>query len=169
MEMEINRESFRVISREFGYKVDALRRHKTNHLVVDLAAVKQAQDDARRRAAEEAHAKELENARAEVAGSMAARLENAASFLDQLREVRSKAASLLDRAESAQDLKAAGTLLRELREQIKLWAELEGKLAAQPQINILVNPQWIELRTLILNALEPYPEAREAVVHAIRK
>ncbi len=97
---------------------------------------------------------------------------NADNLLDQLKTAREKALSFLGKAENAGDTRAYGppsNYLREIREQIKLWAELEGKLAAQPQINILVNPQWIELRTLILNALEPYPEAREAVVHAIRK
>jgi hypothetical protein len=57
--------------------------------------------------------------------------------------------------------------LKEIREQLKFIAELEGKLSSQPQITIINNPQWVELRTLIIGALEPYPEAREAVVHAI--
>jgi len=35
-----------------------------------------------------------------------------------------------------------------------------GRLSAQPQVNILINPQWIELRTMIIKALEPYPELR---------
>jgi hypothetical protein len=64
---------------------------------------------------------------------------------------------------------APSNYLREIREQVKLWAELEGRLATQPQINILVNPQWVELRTTIIKALEPYPEAREAIVNAIRE
>jgi hypothetical protein len=59
--------------------------------------------------------------------------------------------------------------LKEFREYVRLMAELSGKLAAQPQITIINNPQWVELRTLIITALEPYPEAREAVVHAIRQ
>jgi hypothetical protein len=28
-------------------------------------------------------------------------------------------------------------------------AEFEGRLAIQPQINVLINPQWIELRAMI--------------------
>jgi hypothetical protein len=97
---------------------------------------------------------------------------NADSLLDQLKDAREKTLSLLDKAEQAGDTRIYGppvAYLREIREQVKLMAELEGRLAAQPQINILVNPQWVELRTLIINALEPYPEAREAVVHAIRE
>ena len=65
-------------------------------------------------------------------------------------------------------MKAAGTFLRELREQIRLMAELEGKISQQPQVTIINNPEWIELRTVIIQALDPYPEAKEALVNAIR-
>lgn len=96
---------------------------------------------------------------------------NADSLLDQLKEIREKALSLLDKAEQAGNTKIYGppsAYLKEIREQIKLMAELEGRLASQPQINITVNAEWIELRTLIVTALDPYPQAKEAVVNAIR-
>jgi len=166
---EINGESFRRISSNFGYSATALRRHLADHLAVDLAAVRQAREDAKAQALAAEHAKEIEVIKSDMANSTAARLENAASFFDQLREVRRKAATLLDQAEATQDLRAAGTLLKELREQIRLMAELEGKLASQPQINILINPQWIELRTQIITALEPFPQAKEAILRAIRE
>ncbi len=51
---------------------------------------------------------------------------------------------------------------------IELYAKVQGLIKDQPTINILVNPQWVELRTLIIQSLEPFPEAKEAVVHAIR-
>jgi len=165
--MEISHETYHTISHEFGFSVDALKRHKAKHLTVDLAGVKAAMEQARDEALEQARQKELEEAKTEIKQGMAARLENAASFFDQLKEVRAKAASLLDQAEEAEDLRAAGTFLKELREQIRLWAELEGKLAAQPQITINNNPEWIELRTLILTALDDHPQAKEAVVLAI--
>jgi len=50
----------------------------------------------------------------------------------------------------------------------RLMAELEGKISSQPQITIINNPEWVELRTVIITALDPYPQAREAVVNAIR-
>ncbi|OPY55268.1 MAG: hypothetical protein A4E48_00122 [Methanosaeta sp. PtaU1.Bin060] len=96
---------------------------------------------------------------------------NADSLLDQLKDAREKALSLLDKAEAAGNTKVYGppsAYLKEIREQIKLLAELEGRLASQPQINIINNPQWIELRTLIVTALDPFPQAKEAVVNAIR-
>ena len=173
LEMELSGETFRKISHDFGYSEYSLRRHKENHLVIDLATVKVAKEEARRKAEAEVQARETEKALAEVKTEvqtgMAERLENAANFLDQLKEVRNKAATLLELAEEAEDLRAAGTLLRELREQIRLWAELEKKMAENPpQVSITLNPEWIELRTTILYALDPYPEAKLAIVRAIR-
>ncbi|MFZ3133955.1 hypothetical protein [Methanothrix sp.] len=95
---------------------------------------------------------------------------NGDSLLDELKKAQERAYSLLDKAEAAANTKIYGApvaYLREIREQLKFIAELEGKLSSQPQITIINNPQWIELRTLIITALEPYPEAREAVVHAL--
>lgn len=166
LEMDISGESYRKISHDFGYSADALRRHKENHLSKELSDIKKAMEEAREKALDEAKERELEDIKTKAAGSMASKLEAAGSFFDQLNEIRKKAADLVDRADEAKDLRAAGVFLRELREQIRLWAELEGKIKA-PQIVLVNNPEWVELRTLIINALEPYPEAREAVANAI--
>ena len=170
--MDLTGETYRSISQDCPYSEDALRRHKTNHIIADVGDVREAMIRAREAALEEARLRELETVRDEVVAEakegMAARLETCATFLDQLQAVRDKAANLLDQAEASYDLRAAGTFLRELREQIRLMAELEGRLAAQPQITIINNPEWVELRTVIITALDPFPQAREAVVNAIR-
>ena len=172
LNMELSGESFRTISLDTGYSESALKRHKSNHLGQDLQDIRAVMQQARIEALEEAKAREREEVKGEIAAeareTTAARLENAASFIDQLREVRDKAANLLDQAEASDDLRAAGIFLKELREQIRLMAELEGKISNQPQITIINSPEWVELRTVIIQALDGYPEAREAVVHAIR-
>jgi len=97
---------------------------------------------------------------------------NGDSLLTQLQEARTRALSLLDKAEDAQDTKVYGPpvgYLREIREQLKFIAELEGRIAAQPQVNIMVSAEWVEVRTQILVALDPYPEARQAVANALHK
>ncbi|MCX8207414.1 MAG: hypothetical protein N3G75_06240 [Methanothrix sp.] len=77
---------------------------------------------------------------------------------------------MLDIAEKAGDTRSWPGFLRELREQIKLLAELEGRISSQPQVNVLINnPEWVQIRTEIINALDPYPEAREAVINAISR
>ena len=136
-------DSYRDLARQFGLSKDALARHKESHIPTELLKSNDIQ----------------EIAKADV-------------LLVQLEEIREKTLSLLDKAERAADTRVYGApvaYLREVREQIKLLAELEGRLASQPQITIINNPQWIVLRTQIITALEPYPEAREAVIHAIRE
>jgi hypothetical protein len=169
--MEFSGETFRGISLEFAYSEDSLRRHKANHLAEDLQAVRVAMEAAREEALAEAKAREKEKIgeeAIEVAKTgMVARLDNAATFIDQLNEVKRKAAELLDKAETSNDLKTAALYIRELREQLRLAAELEGRLATQPQINVLVNPEWIELKALIISTLKPYPEAYEALIDAL--
>jgi len=173
LEKDLTGESFRRIVEDFGYSETALRRHLENHIAADLGDIKAIMEQARIEALEEAKTKEREDLREEVASaakdSMAARLENAASFIDQLNEVRARAANLLDQAEASDNLRAAGVFLRELREQIRLMAELEGKISSQPQLTIINNPEWVELRTLIITALDDFPEARQAVTDAIRR
>ena len=171
LNMEISKESFRQLSSTYLIHESSLRRHKKNCLGPELIKVQQAVKEAKAEALAEvkakAKAKTVADIGSEAKVGMAARLENASCFLDQIKEVRTKAANLLDQAEASMDLKAAGTFLKELREQIRLMAELEGKLAAQPQVTIINNPEWIEIRTIILQSLDPYPEAKEAMIVAI--
>lgn len=130
------------ISREFAVSEDALQRHKDKCIIKSLIASPNTKD-----------------------------VINGDNLLDQLQKARDKAIELLDMAIAAGDTKVYGApsnYLREIREQIKLWAELEGRLASQPQITIINNPEWIELRTKILVALDPYPQAKGALVRAIR-
>ena len=40
----------------------------------------------------------------------------------------------------------------------------------QNTVNVLVaSPEWLNLRSIITRALQPFPEAREAVVEALRE
>lgn len=173
LEMDVTGETYRLLSSEYGYSEKALARHKQNHLTVDLAAAKQAVEEAKaeavRKAQEEMKKAVVEGVKVLASDCMAARMENATNYLDQIREIRRSAAEFLDKAEQADDLRAGAVYLRELREQIRLWAELDGKIASQPTVNIMIDPQWIELRTKIVTALEPYPAAKEAVIDAIKK
>jgi len=107
-----------------------------------------------------------------LAASDIAVVANGDTLLNQLQEARARALSLLYKAEDAQDTKVYGPpvgYLREIREQLKFIAELEGRIAAQPQVNIMVSAEWVETRTQILVALDPYPEARLAVANALHK
>ena len=169
LEMDLNGEAYRTISHDFGYSVDSLKRHKANHLTVDLGDVRAEMERAKKEALQEVHDKELDEIKANAAKGTKARLNSATSFFDQLQEIRNTAADLLDKAEEAADTKIYGSpsnYLRELRELIRLTAELQGSIPTE--VNLTLDPQWIELRTLIANALEDHPQAQEAVLAAIR-
>jgi hypothetical protein len=57
--------------------------------------------------------------------------------------------------------------IREARGNLELLARLLGELESSPTVNLVVSPAFIELRTRILRALEPYAEARRAVTAAL--
>ena len=131
---------------------DALFRHKASHLPVVLARAQQDRQQARA---------------ADLAGQAAAREEqervHAIDIVKQLRAINGAALRVLNDAIGAGDrevvLKAAATILR----QIELQAKLLGELDERPQVNVLVTSEWVSVRTALLAALGPFPEARVAV------
>jgi len=87
--------------------------------------------------------------------------------VEQIRCIQARTLAVLDEVESKGDHALFFKGIREVRENAKLSAELVGKLATQPTINVLVLPEWLTLRERIVAALRPYPEALEAVRNAI--
>lgn len=89
------------------------------------------------------------------------------SLLDQLKQLQQKALELLDKAEAAGDLRTALQGVREAKGCLELLAKLQGELAQEGSINIVLSPSWVSLRTVILRTLEPYPEARLKIAQAL--
>jgi hypothetical protein len=89
----------------------------------------------------------------------------AVDLLQELKELRTKAMSLLLLAERAGDIRTALTGIREVRATLELLAEVEGQLARHPTVNILaVSADWLVVRQAIMAALSPHAEAKRAVV-----
>ena len=130
-------ESYRAIARRFGLSKDAIRRHR-DHIPSQLARAVEAEEAAR-----------------------------ADDLLGQVQELRDRALRILERAERSQDLQTALRAIREARQCVELLAKLAGELSEAPQVNILLSPQWAEIRRTILVALEPFPEARAAVAEVL--
>lgn len=145
---EINRlllcsDSYRDIARRFNLSKDALARHKESHIPELLS--------------------KSSNLKAEVESTQGNQT------LAEVRELKVRALEILEDAQGAGDLKTALMGIREARGCLELCLKAEGQIKDSTQITIINNPEWVELRTLIIMALEPYPEAKEAVVHAIRQ
>ena len=165
--------SYRDIAGQFGLSKTAISRHK-DHIGTDLRDVREVMVRAREEALSQIKAEEvetLETVKAEIITeareSIASRLELCKDHFGQLRVLRERAALALETAEMAEDVKVALLAIKELRELVRLWGELEGKLQSQPTVNVLISPQWLELRTIIVSALRPHPEALEAVLAAL--
>ena len=130
--------SYRDISGQFGVASSALGRHVKNHLVATLAAARDAQ-----------------------------RVANGDDLLDQVADLQRQAQEIKDKALETEDLKTALVGIRELVRIVTLLAKLRGELNTNPVVNVLVSPGWTAARTALMRALEPYPDARAAVVAAL--
>jgi hypothetical protein len=116
----------------------AVRRHKANHLPAKLVMAQQAEEVA-----------------------------EAGDLLDQVRDLQARTLAILEAAEETSQHRTALAAIREARSNLELLAKLLGELDDRPQINVLISPEWLELRAVIVGALEPHSEARGAVLAAI--
>ena len=131
-------EPYRVIAQRYAASPDAVCRQKIDHIPPTLAKATEAKETA-----------------------------IADDLLGQVKALRNKSISILQKAEEAGDLRTALLGIREARSCIELLAEMEGEINRNPQINVLVAPEWIEVRTVLLRALQSHPEARQAVAAAL--
>jgi hypothetical protein len=116
----------------------AVQRHKENHIPETMAKAKEAQEVA-----------------------------HGADLLQNVRKLQNKAIQLLLKAEADGDYRTALAGIREARGCLELLAKLVGELSDAPTVNITISPQWVELRTVIVQALSEYPAARLAVAQAL--
>ncbi|MBM3189371.1 MAG: hypothetical protein FJZ90_11695 [Chloroflexi bacterium] len=132
--------SLREIASLFAVSQSAVRRHKTRHLPVTLAA-------------------------AEAAAEAVVRSDD---LLGKVAQLEADAHRIKKKAEESQDYRTALQGVRELVRIVELLARLRGELDERAQVNILVvSPEWLSLRARILQTLEPYPEARNALAVAL--
>lgn len=131
-------EPLRNIAERFATSTTSLARHKAAHLPRTLA---------------EAH-QEVKAAHSD-------------DLLGQIETLQQKTLSILSKAEAMNDHVIALKAIGEARRNLELLAELTHELNRNPQVNILLSPDWVRLRSLILNALLPYPEARQRVAAAL--
>jgi len=128
------------ISSLFGVSESAVRRHKANHLPAKLVMAQTAEEIAQ-----------------------------ADDLLSQVRDLQGRALAILDKAEDAGELRTALSAIREARGNLELLAKLLGELDERPVVNLNVSPEWLELRAVIIGALEPHPDARGAVLRALEQ
>jgi hypothetical protein len=137
-EVLISGAPYRSVAKQFELSESAVYRHKTEHLPAHLL---------RARGAEE--------------------VAQADDLLDQVRNLQAHALDILERAEKAGDLRAALAAISQARGNLELLGKLAGELDERPVTNISITAEWLKLRAVIVDALNPYSEARGAVLRAL--
>jgi hypothetical protein len=129
------------IAQDFALSYDALYRHvKANHHIREVTAI-----------------------------PTSAELATSEDIYREIENWHTEAKDLQRTAKDNGDIKLALLGLEKALKCLELMLKIHGQLPEGPQITIINNPEWVELRTLIIGALDPYPEAKGAVVDAIRK
>jgi transposase-like protein len=131
-------ESIRNVAKQYGLGESSVFRHKRDHISSVL-----------------------------VRAQEAVQIAQADSLLDQVKSLQTKALALLEQAEAAGDLRTALAGIREARACLELLAKLQGELAQEGTINVTLSPEWLSLRTVILQTLDPWPQARLAIAEAV--
>ena len=140
---EINRlllcsDSYRDIARQFGLSKDALARHKEGHIPELLSKSNDINE-----------------------------IINADSLLKSIQEESNTVRSLRDQAIAGGDIELALKAVDRALRCVDLCAKVRGIISDQPQVNVLVLPEWLALKGVIVEALRPHPQALEAVFNAL--
>lgn len=134
-------ESNVAIAAKFGVTERSLRRHAETHLPKALVKAQEAREVAQ-----------------------------ADDLLAQVKRLQIVTMNILRIAYDAQDLRTALQAVGQARQNLELVGRIVGELEAERvQVAVLVqSPDWQRVRGMILDALAPYPDARLAVVEALK-
>jgi transposase-like protein len=129
---------YRSVAKRFGLSESAVYRHKTEHLPAHMLKAREVEETAR-----------------------------ADDLLEQVRNLQTHALVILERAEKSGDLRTALAAISQARGNLELLGKLAGELDERPVVNLNISSEWLELRTVIVGALEPHPAAHKAVLRAL--
>jgi hypothetical protein len=135
-------DAFRNIAERFSVSLGALTRHKEAHLSQRMAEVA------------------ARNAEADI--------RTAIDVVAQLKAINGASLSILEDARAAKDGTLALQAIDRIQKQIELQARLIDLIRDGDTINVVISPQWMEIRTVILTALQPYPDADRAVANGLQ-
>jgi hypothetical protein len=145
-----------VVARKFGLRRSSVAGHKKRH--IDQAVARRLKAKALRLAS----AEDLEELRADEAQNL----------LLRVAHTRARINKVLDAAEKEGDYRAVIAAFKPLHDNYALTGKLVGELAqGQTVINncLTLSPDYLRLRSLLIDCLRPYPAARIAVTKALRQ
>lgn len=130
----VNGSGLRDIAGRFNLSKSAVDRHKADHLPQTMIKAQEVED-----------------------------VRQAIDVVKQLKAINGVCLSILKAAHAEKDHETTFKAVDRVHRQIELQARLLGELNEGTTVNVLISPQWLSIRTVILTALAPYPEARIAV------
>lgn len=89
------------------------------------------------------------------------------NVVNALLESRKRVLSIYDEARQTGDMRAAIQALQCEVSQLSLMGKLTGQLSDAPQVNFLLNPEFVRLKQILIKTLEPYPDARVKLSEAL--
>jgi hypothetical protein len=97
----------------------------------------------------------------------AERSAQADTLLDRIEALQGRTLAILEATEETHEHRTALAAIAEARRNLELIGEVTKELNRTPTLNLHLNAEWIEVRTAIIRALEPYSDARDAVLRAL--
>jgi hypothetical protein len=130
----------RELSALFRVSEDAITRHAATHLPATVVKAQEVED-----------------------------VRQALDVVQQLKAINAASREILTAARKSGDGELALKAIDRIFKQIELQAKLLGELEQEGTVSILLAPEWVQVRALVLTALAPYPEARGAVAANLAK
>jgi hypothetical protein len=129
--------SNRSIAKQYGVDHNAVQRHR-RHVPEMLARAAEAEEIAK-----------------------------ADSLLDRVEALYKRTEAVLEEVEETDLYGVRLSAIRELRQHLELIGEITKELNRQPTLNLVSNPEYLQLRNAIVLAVDPYPEAARAISRAM--
>jgi hypothetical protein len=133
--------AYRDIARRYNVSKDAISRHVSGGHISELIAL----------------------------AADAERSAQADTLLDRIEDLQARTLAILESSEETREHGTALSAIREARRNLELIGEVTKELNRTPTLNLHLNAEWIELRTVILKALAPHLEARDSVLRALER
>jgi hypothetical protein len=150
----VHRVPLRTIAARFGVGADAVQRHGKNHLSAPMRAAL------------------LTAVRPSKVDLEALERSENEGLLCQLVAQRARLQQLSERSTELADVRAAVGVERAITDNLTLVAKLLGQLVQRHEVratSILISSDYLQLRSTIVRALRPYPEAARAVSAALHE
>jgi len=161
---------YRSIAKRFAISASALFRHRQKHLPALLArglaaAPAPVHREVAKDPAPDEHALEIANHRQAIEAHQE---RHAIDVMQQLKAINAACLEVLRQARADGKHSILLRAVDRIARQIELQAKLLGQIQETQTINVAILPEWHGIRQLVLEALRPYPEARGAVVQALK-